>query len=54
MRDRCAHIKLSDGSDGFGITGLSNRDLVSVEKLFSLLKKITFEHLSKKFSLIFS
>jgi hypothetical protein len=50
MRDRCAHIKLGDGSAKFGITGLSGRDMNAVEKLFPLLKKIIFAHLSEKYS----
>jgi hypothetical protein len=50
MRDKCAHIKLGDDSDSFGITGLSGRDLSAVEKLFPLLKKILFAHLGGKYS----
>ena len=54
MRDRCAHIKLGDGSDNgsdnLGITGLIGRDLTAVEKLFPLLKKVIFVHLSGKYS----
>lgn len=49
VRDLCAHIKLDNSPDGRGITGIESAEYPRVEKLFHLLSKIVFQHLTTKF-----
>lgn len=47
LRDRCAHIKT--GKDVLGITQLSNKDMIEIDRFFPLMTKICAKLISKKY-----
>ena len=47
LRDKCAHIKT--GKDVLGITQLSNKDMIEIDRFFPLMTRICVNLISKKY-----
>jgi len=48
LRDRCAHVKT--GKDVIGVTQLSNKDMIEVNRFLPLMTKICTSLINKKYS----